>query len=180
MRHILAVQILILWTSTSAQAQTSGQISASTLPLPAGNAHACGTEWYPPAALAAGEQGRTTLSFRIGIDGIPKDIRIVSSSGYADLDSAATKCIATWRYQPATVAGSAVETDWKSSVEWSMPTGKPVNVVITRGRRPVSVPPAQQLIGSQVCPNPMRPPAPLGKISKVLFWVARGREHHAP
>lgn len=171
-RLVLAAPIFLL-VSMPAPAQMPSQGPVSAAPVPTGIAHACGTEWYPAAALAAGEQGRTTLSFRIGADGIPKNISVASTSGFPDLDEAATKCVKTWKYQPATVAGIAVEADWKTSVEWSMPTDKPVNVVITRGGHPGIVPPDQQPIGSQICPNSMRPPAPLGKITKVMFRVLR-------
>jgi len=156
--------------AASAPAHAAVTIS-SAVPMPGDNPHACGTEWYPPAALAAGEEGKTTLSFRIGVDGIPKNVSVAASSGYADLDEAATKCVATWKYQPAMVASNPVEADWKSTVEWSMPPGKILDLQVSRGGPIRVVPAAQQPIGNRVCQNPMKPPAPLGKISRVMFWV---------
>ena len=169
---VFALPILVLMTSAAlADPQSAARAQTSAAPSPTGNSHTC-YEWYPPAALAAGEEGKTTLSFRIGTDGVPKNISVVSGSGFADLDEAAAKCAAAWKYRPATAGGLPVEADWKATVEWSKSPGK--TVYLTLGRGHMAAEPAtdhQQLIGSPVCPNPMRPAAPLGRISTVMFWV---------
>jgi len=54
-----------------------------------------------------------------------------------------------------------------------------VPIVVTPGSTPPpasAIQPAQQPIGSHVCKNPMRPPAPLGKITVVMFRVERSGE----
>ena len=170
MRPLISSSVLLVCVSTAfAAAQTQ---PTSTNPSPTGNPHACGTEWYPQSALAAGEEGTTTLAFRIGVDGVPKNVSVAAGSTFGDLDDAAEKCVATWRYQPAMAEGKPVEVDWKASVEWKMPAPKVVTVTITpRRNTPANVPPPRQPIGSQVCMNPMKPPAPLGKTTTVMFWV---------
>jgi TonB family protein len=168
--YLVANPILLCISAAPAAAQAQIQATASTAPTPTGNPHACGTEWYPSAALAAGEQGTTTLAFRIGVDGVPNNISIASSSRFADLDDAAEKCVAIWKYQPAAIDGKPVEVDWKATVEWTMPPPKTVTFSIDK-HPPPNPPPPQQPIGSQVCMNPMKPPAPLGKVSRVWFWL---------
>lgn len=174
MRLRFALLILFL-SSSGAFAQPQNVIQGSTsssVPVPTGSQHSCGEQWYPPAALAAGEQGTTTLSFRVGANGVPKNILVATGSGFADLDDAAAKCVGTWRYHPAMAGGNPIEADWKASVQWSMPAGKTVYVTVSPGRKaPHVIAEHQQLIGSQVCPNTMKPPAPLGKVSEVMFWV---------
>src|SRR5579862_1722516 len=135
-------------------------------------------DWHSPrlrrtmvsSCCSCREQGKTTLSFRIGTDGIPKNVAVTAGSGYADLDDAATKCVATWRYQPAIADGNPVEVDWKATVEWSMPAGKTVYVTASHGHMAAAAQ-HQDPVGSQVCHNPTRPAAPLGTTSTVMFWV---------
>ena len=168
------LMLALLPTVVFADPQTGTSPSAVTPPAATGNPHACGTEWYPPAALAAGEEGKTTLSFRVGVDGSPKNISVAVSSGFQDLDQAAIQCAATWKYLPAVENGQPREVDWKAAVEWSMAAKPAETVVVTRGKVPPSPSDhvvAQQPLGSQVCKNPMAPPAPLGKITVVLFQI---------
>lgn len=166
------------WLSIALSApQAAPQDVSITPPSPTGAVHACGAEWYPPAALGAGEEGKTTVSFRVGVDGSTKSIFVATTSGFADLDEAATKCVATWKYQPAMQSGRALEVDWKANVEWSLAAaGKVETVTVTRGSKPPqpsAIAPTQQPIGSHVCKNPMDPPAPLGKMSIVSFYIHR-------
>jgi TonB family protein len=112
------------------------------------------------------------LSFRIGTDGSPKNVAVSATSGYPDLDQAAVACAAQWKYRPALQDGRPVEADWKANVKWSMePSDQTLNVdmkspfhfEVAQGRNPV--------IGSRVCMNPSKPPAPLGKKTVMKFRV---------
>jgi TonB family protein len=171
--HKMFFALALIPALALADSQLSTSNSAFTPPAATGNPHACGAEWYPPAALAAGEEGKTILAFHIDIDGRTKNISVGSSSGFADLDQAAIKCAAEWRYIPAAENGNAHEVDRKAAVEWSM-TAPVERIVVTRGKTPPSpseLSAGQQPIGSQVCKNPMAPPAPLGKITVVFFQI---------
>jgi TonB family protein len=48
-------------------------------------------EFYPAASKRRQEQGAVTLEFSVSADTIPADVRIASSSGFADLDTAALR-----------------------------------------------------------------------------------------
>jgi TonB family protein len=76
---------------------------------------------YPEAARKVNAQGTTLLSFKIEPDGSVKDIAVVSSSGNADLDWAATTCVNSWRYKPATRDGVPAEAAWQAKVNWIVP-----------------------------------------------------------
>jgi TonB family protein len=146
-----------------------------TAPSAAGSPHVCDQSVYPPAALAAGEEGAVGLAFRIGTDGSPKNVTVSSTSGYADLDQAAISCAAQWKYSPAMQSGHPVEADWKAVVHWSIQLTAET-AAVTRGDLPISnvvLSISQQIpIGSQVCKNPSSPPKPLGKFTFVAFRIA--------
>lgn len=55
---------------------------------------------YPPEAVAARAQGSVLLNVTVGIDGLPQELRIRTSSGNADLDKAAVESVSTWRFNP--------------------------------------------------------------------------------
>jgi TonB family protein len=55
---------------------------------------------YPPEALAARAQGSVLLNVTVGIDGLPQELRIRTSSGNADLDQAAVESVSTWQFNP--------------------------------------------------------------------------------
>jgi TonB family protein len=91
---------------------------ADTGPAPTGAPHSCNQ--YPAAELASHIEGTSTLRFRIGTDGEPKEIAIAKSSGNANLDQAAIACVTGWKYAPATKSGKPVETAWKADVVWKI------------------------------------------------------------
>ncbi|KFI06465.1 energy transducer TonB [Massilia sp. BSC265] len=69
----------------------------------------CSPPVYPEEALRRNHQGTVTLRFLIGADGTVKDSRVVTSSGYPDLDEAARAGIATCSFHPALLEGKAVD-----------------------------------------------------------------------
>jgi TonB family protein len=66
---------------------------------------------YPPAARELGVEGAVRLQVRIGVDGCPRAVKIVRSSGRLDFDrSSVTTVQREWRFRPArTSDGAAVE-----------------------------------------------------------------------
>jgi len=73
---------------------------------------------YPAHAAACKETGEVKLQFTVGADGTVSDVQIVSSSGYADLDTAAVLTAQRWRYVPATKAGAPVAVEIATSLEF--------------------------------------------------------------
>ena len=73
---------------------------------------------YPPHAAACKETGEVKLQFTIGADGAVSAVQIVSSSGYADLDTSAVLTAQRWRYVPATKAGAPVAVEIATSLDF--------------------------------------------------------------
>jgi len=89
-------------------------------PASIGRPHSCGDQ-YPALSLRLGEQGTTTIGFKIATDGSVKDLSVAESSGSERLDQAAVKCASRWRYKPATgEGGQPIEVPWKSRVVWDL------------------------------------------------------------
>jgi TonB family protein len=66
---------------------------------------------YPPRARELGIEGIVRLQVRIGIDGCPRQVKIVRPSGRSDFDLSSVNTVQReWRFRPArTVDGMAVE-----------------------------------------------------------------------
>jgi TonB family protein len=75
---------------------------------------------YPPAAIRAGVEGDTQLTYRIATDGTTKDIVVERSSGNADLDAASVAGVRCRRYKPMTQEGKPVEVPWHAIVRWRL------------------------------------------------------------
>jgi TonB family protein len=106
--------ILITLLPTLARAQASP--SPDTPPTATGP-HWC-KMFYPPEAIAHGEEGVAVLTFHVGQDGRVKDVVLSKSSGFDVLDKAAMTCVSTWTYNPATHDGQPLEVSWSANVEW--------------------------------------------------------------
>ncbi|WP_213769294.1 energy transducer TonB [Caballeronia sp. dw_19] len=63
---------------------------------------------YPPRAKRLGEAGTVRVQVRIGTDGLFSDVRVLSSSNFPDLDSAAIQAISGGICQPYRQNGTAV------------------------------------------------------------------------
>jgi TonB family protein len=66
---------------------------------------------YPPEARELGLEGAVRLQVRIGVDGCPRNVKIVRSSGRSDFDLSSLRTIQReWRFRPArSEDGVAVE-----------------------------------------------------------------------
>jgi len=113
--RLLAISF-ILCISPIAQAVADPSALAAVV----GRPHIC--ENYPPAAIRAGVDGEIGLAFTIGTDGTTSDVRVITSSGNADLDQAAVSCVATWLYRPAMQNGEPVAVPWKVNVVFFLPS----------------------------------------------------------
>lgn len=78
---------------------------------------------YPAADLRAEHEGTTRFELSIGADGRVQSCRIVASSGWASLDSAAcAKLTRRGKFAAATDAsGAAVASTYSSAVQWIIP-----------------------------------------------------------
>ncbi len=66
---------------------------------------------YPTMSKRNGEQGTVVLRVQVRHDGTAGSVEVKSSSGFPRLDNAAVEAVKTWRFNPATVDGKAVD-EW--------------------------------------------------------------------
>jgi TonB family protein len=62
---------------------------------------------YPEEAIRQHHQGTVLLQLTIGIDGLPRDIAVAQSSGFAELDAAAVASARQWRFRALRSDGGA-------------------------------------------------------------------------
>jgi protein TonB len=76
---------------------------------------------YPRDSQARGEEGTVVLGVDIADSGQPRRIRLLKSSGYADLDNAAMETAFNWHYLPALRGGDTAE-DWATvQIKYALP-----------------------------------------------------------
>jgi TonB family protein len=72
---------------------------------------------YTPHALRHEQEGRVTVQLLIGRDGVPRDCRILMSSGHAPLDRNTCETLSLARFAPPLNAqGENVETSTPATV----------------------------------------------------------------
>ena len=78
---------------------------------------------YPPSAVRAGVEGRTSFRLDIGADGRPTACAVLASSGSDDLDrTACSRLMSRARFKPAQDgAGNAVASTYSGGVTWKLP-----------------------------------------------------------
>jgi TonB family protein len=76
-------------------------------------------EW-PKESLRKEQQGTVQLAFLIGADGNVQDTRVVRSSGYPLLDSAAKDSLSKCKFKPAMHDGQAVESWTQMQYVWKI------------------------------------------------------------
>ncbi|MFC5509638.1 energy transducer TonB [Massilia jejuensis] len=80
----------------------------------------CAKPEYPKASARNEEEGTTTISFLIGVDGRMVDSKITKSSGSRDLDRAAQSAIGKCRFKPAMVNGQPEQAWVPVQYVWSL------------------------------------------------------------
>jgi TonB family protein len=81
---------------------------------------------YPNDAIRHKEQGSVLLLVLVGKDGLPKDIKVIQSSGFDSLDLAAINALSQWTYRPRTVDGVPVEAYLRFPLNFNLKHAKPV------------------------------------------------------
>lgn len=119
---LLALSLLAmaaLYPSVHGQARAAAQGGAALVParLDFGS---CRKPMYPPASLAAKEQGTVHLKLRIGADGKVLAADIGASSGYPALDVEAREAIRLCSAHPATRNGKPEETTTDVQYVWTL------------------------------------------------------------
>ena len=71
---------------------------------------------YPPVARQSGVTGTVEVHFRIGADGTVHDVKVIK--GNPLLANAAARALGTWRYKPARLNGTSVESDGNAVVDF--------------------------------------------------------------
>jgi len=69
---------------------------------------------YPPDALKAKEEGTVTMDLLISTTGYVKDSKILTSSGYPDLDQAALDGLSKCHFKPMTYYNGTPMEGWKT------------------------------------------------------------------
>ncbi|MGE5466121.1 MAG: energy transducer TonB [Ignavibacteria bacterium] len=64
---------------------------------------------YPMFSRRNGEEGKVQLRVRVSADGVPLEVEIKQSSGFARLDAAAREAVQKWRFVPARRGSEAIE-----------------------------------------------------------------------
>ena len=60
------------------------------------------------------------MGFVVASDGSVEDPSVVRSSGFPDLDRAATQGVRNWRYHPATQGGKPIPVRTEAEVKWAV------------------------------------------------------------
>jgi TonB family protein len=74
---------------------------------------------YPPSAKAAGVQGLVQLEATLSADGVPVDVRVVSSPS-DDLSQSALDAVRQWRYTPTLLNGEPISVVTEVHVNYTL------------------------------------------------------------
>jgi protein TonB len=80
----------------------------------------CARPEYPRSSQRNEEQGVSTISFLIGVDGRVMDSKLTKSSGFRDLDKAAQQALGKCRFKPAIVDGKPEQTWTAVQYVWTL------------------------------------------------------------
>lgn len=76
---------------------------------------------YPEELACAGVAGQVGVILNIGIDGVPKDVRVEDGSGHPELDRAAVEAVKGWKFQAGTSRGKPAETPLRVPITFTAP-----------------------------------------------------------
>jgi len=92
----------------------------ASAPASIGAPHMCSEDQYPVAAMQAGIEGTSLVSFNINSHGDVSNVSVARSSGNRDLDDVSIACVLQWHYRPATQNGAPVQVPWQAAVKWEI------------------------------------------------------------
>ena len=75
---------------------------------------------YPNGARKRGEEGRVVLEIFVGSDGPVGNVKVVSSSGFAELDEASVRAAKGARFTPAKSGGGSVASTARLTLEFKL------------------------------------------------------------
>lgn len=76
---------------------------------------------YPEELACAGIEGQVGVLLTIGVDGIPKDVKVEDTSGHPQLDQSAVEAVKGWKFQAGTSRGKPAETPLRVPVTFTAP-----------------------------------------------------------
>ena len=74
---------------------------------------------YPTEAKKAGVQGPVVLEMAVSTDGVPQNLKVLSSPS-DDLSQSAIEAVSQWRYAPTLLNGNPVEVLTEVTVTYSL------------------------------------------------------------
>ena len=75
---------------------------------------------YPPEAVRDHSEGKTILMVTVGVDGVPSNVVVSTSSGNVHLDDAAADTVKGWRFEPMRCDGKIVVSQILVPVNFSL------------------------------------------------------------
>ncbi|QOW23126.1 MULTISPECIES: energy transducer TonB [Lysobacteraceae] len=76
---------------------------------------------YPEELACAGIEGEVGVLLTIGVDGIPKDVKVEDTSGHPQLDASAVEAVKGWKFQAGTSRGKPAESPLRVPVKFTAP-----------------------------------------------------------
>ncbi|MES2317389.1 MAG: TonB family protein [Pseudomonadota bacterium] len=117
-RRMLACAISLLAYLISAPGMAGTTRAPDTVAV--ADFSSCAKPVWPKAALRQEQHGTVTLEFQIAADGTVAVARLIKSSGFPLLDTAAREAIAKCRFKPAMAAGVAVQAWTRMQYVWAL------------------------------------------------------------
>lgn len=102
---VLFILMIVLPFHAGATEKTLQEIPASASFDPA----SCTQPEWPAGAKESGKAGTVVMAFLIDKNGHPKRSRLLSTSGYLELDDAAQAALSKCTFRPGTIDGKPVE-----------------------------------------------------------------------
>jgi TonB family protein len=119
----VCTQALALQDDAPRPAPAPAASQAAAASAPAGRT--CAPPEWPKEAKQAGQQGKLTLSFLVGVDGTVRDTKVITSTGHPLLDTAGQEAIRRCVFKPTLVDGNPKESWLKMQYVWGFDAQNP-------------------------------------------------------
>lgn len=124
---------------------------------------------HPAVPVKANAGLKAMLAFDGDQTGSLQDVRILQTSGYAELDDAAIACVKTWHFDPKSAFGKFYLGSQRLVIDWTLPNNPTQNAIGRRGGIPHSCPYYPQGV----------PPGTIGTTRVGFFITADGHVRDA-